>query len=558
MRVAGHTPGRTLLLVMSVVAATATARADEVAPSSTAGEEGIARKVVSSARHPWMGRGDLRDVAPELRALYRPEGALLWFDGERPGPALRATAEALAGAGDLGIDPAELDADRLGAEARAAEAGAAGTARERALLDTALSASVTRYLRAVLRGRVAPGRAGRTPGLAARLADLAPLVRQVAATGRLGEVVASLEPRYPAYAGLKSALARERAATVPGPVPALPRGRKVSPGDTWEGVPAVRARLAALGDLPAEASPPLREDDARHDDALAAAVRRFQWRHGLQADGVIGRRTLEAMAVPPARRARQIELALERWRWLPDPGPRLVLVEIPRAELSALQLDPASPPLRMRVIVGASTGHSTPMLVAPIESVVFRPYWVVPRAIVTEEILPLERKKPGWLARHDMEIVERVGPDAVPLAPTPEVLARLETGALRLQRRPGPRNDMGDVKFVVRDPEGIELHGTPHRDAFAHSRRDRSHGCVRVEDADALASWVLAGEPGWDDARIAAAKADERTTTAKLRAPVPVVLVYATASVDPDGTVHYRDDIYGLDGLLEKELARYR
>ena len=530
-----------------------------LAPLPALAGDGEARdrvaEVVDAARHPWLRRADLRDVRAELRALY-PEGSsgLVWFEDGRPAPALEASVKAIGDGAALGLDPADFDAGRLAEAARAAAAGGAPD-RDRALLDVALSVEWMRYLSAVHGGRVEAPRAGRGPDLPARRLDLPRLVRETRAGGDPAAVVAAVEPRYPGYARLKAALARQRALAAAPPLPEVPLpAAKVTPGQGWPGIPALRARLRALGDLPAEPSPSANPE--QYDPGLVAAVKRFQERHALVEDGVLGKGTVTEVNVPPSRRARQMELALERWRWLPDPGRRVVVVEVPRAELWAIDMARGTTDLRMRTVVGEGRSHATPMLAASISTVVFRPYWVPPPGILKEEILPKARTNPTWLDKHGMEIVARPEEDAETFAPTEDVLSRVARGELTLRQRPGPRNDLGAVKFIVPDAQCIALHGTPYGRLFGMPQRNRSHGCIRLQDPSALARWVLGREPGWDDARIAEAAARERSTTVKLRDPVQVVFVYGTAAVDPDGTEHFIADAYQLDTRVEEELAR--
>ncbi len=549
MRAARSTVGGNLLagLAALLVALPAVTRTGD-ATSAVA-------EVVGAARHPWLLRADLRDVEGELRALY-PAGdsGLLWFENGRPVPALEATLKAIGDGAALGLDPADFDSGRLADAAHAAAAGGA-TDRERGLLDVALSVEWMRYLSAVHGGRVAAPQAGRGHDLPPRTLDLPRLVRETRAAGNPAAVVAAVEPRHLGYVRLKTALARHRALAAAPPLPEVPVPvAKVTPDGTWNGIPAVRARLLALGDLAADVPPPAGPD--HYDPGLVAAVKRFQERHALVDDGVLGKKTVAAMSVPPSRRLRQVELALERWRWLPDPGRRIVVVEIPRAELWAIDMERGTTDLGMRTVVGESRSHATPMLAASISTVVFRPYWVPPPGILKEEILPKARADPAWLARHGMEIVATPEEDAETFDPTEDVLSRVVRGELTLRQRPGPRSDLGAVKFVVPDAQCIALHGTPYGRLFELPQRDRSHGCIRLQDPDALARWVLGGEPGWDAARIAEAAARERSTTVKLREPVQVVFVYGTAAVDPDGTDHFVEDVYRLDAQVERVLAR--
>ena len=514
-------------------------------------------EVVGAARHPWLLRADLSDVKADLRDLYpAADPGLVWFENGRPAPVLEATLTAIGEGASLGLDPADFDVGRLGEAAHAAAVGGA-TDRERGLLDVALSVEWMRYLSSVHGGRVAAPHAGRGRDLPPRALDLPRLVHETRTVGNPAAVVAAVEPRHLGYARLKTALARHRElaagptlAEVPVPV------AKVMPGEIWSGIPPVRARLLALGDLAADV--PVPADPDHYDPGLAAAVRRFQERHALVVDGVLGKKTLAAMNVPPSRRLRQVELALERWRWLPDPGRRIVVVEIPRAELWAIDMERGTTDLGMRTVVGEARSHATPMLAASISTVVFRPYWVPPPGILKEEILPKARADAGWLAKHGMEIVATPEEDAETFDPTEDVLSRVAKGELTLRQRPGPRSDLGAVKFVVPDAQCIALHGTPYGRLFELPQRDRSHGCIRLQDPNALARWVLGGEPGWDADRIAEAAARDRSTTVKLREPVQVVFVYGTAAVDPDGTEHFVDDVYRLDAQVEKELARPR
>jgi murein L,D-transpeptidase YcbB/YkuD len=182
--------------------------------------------------------------------------------------------------------------------------------------------------------------------------------------------------------------------------------------------------------------------------------------------------------------------------------------------------------------------------------VIFRPFWNVPRSIVRGEILPALARDPSYLARHDLELVRGEGDDAASVAATPQAIALLREGALRLRQRPGPRNALGLVKFDFPNAEHVYLHGTPAQQLFARPRRDLSHGCVRVENPVALAQWAL----GWPRERVEAAMHGARTQRVALARPVRVVLFYTTAVVLGDA-VHFAHDVYGHDARLERALA---
>jgi len=316
----------------------------------------------------------------------------------------------------------------------------------------------------------------------------------------------------------------------------------------------------ALGDLPAGTV--AATGSTVYPSALVDGVKRFQRRQGLAQDGIIGRSTHAALRIPIASRVRQIELALERLRWLPHLGEqRLVAINIPMFRLWAWdEIPPNGDPLFvMDVIVGRALRTQTPVFVEQLQEVIFRPYWNVPSSIVRHEILPRFDRDPEYLRREQMEIVLGPGDDARVVAETPENLVRLRSGTLRLRQRPGPQNALGLVKFVFPNTENVYMHGTPAQTLFSRSRRDFSHGCVRVENPIALAEWALKEQPDWSRDRIVSAMNGTRAIHVLLPRPIQVVLFYTTAAVMPDdGTIHFAEDIYLHDVLLDRALARRR
>jgi len=316
---------------------------------------------------------------------------------------------------------------------------------------------------------------------------------------------------------------------------------KVEPGDAWPGVPALRARLQAEGDLPA--TTPQAPSD-RYAGDLPQAVRRFQQRHGLEPDGILGARTLAELAVPAEDRVRRIELTLERLRWLgATPPGRYVAVNLPAFRLWAV--DGGRVALSMAVVVGRVASR-TPVFVDAIEAVEFNPYWNVPRSIAARELYPSFARDPGWLAAQHMDLI---GGD-VPR----DLRAALASGAARLRQRPGPWNALGRVKFVMPNPHDVYLHDTPARALFARSRRDFSHGCIRLEDPLALAAFALQGRPEAPRALIDEVLATDRNRVVPLAAPIPVLIFYATVTAGADGRLSFLPDLYGHDVRLEQAL----
>jgi murein L,D-transpeptidase YcbB/YkuD len=284
-------------------------------------------------------------------------------------------------------------------------------------------------------------------------------------------------------------------------------------------------------------------------------VKRLQDRSGLVADGVLGRETFRAVNRRPQQLAEQIELALERLRWLPDLGGRdVVVVNIPAFQLWAFESTEA-PALSMRVIVGRAIRHGTPVFYGEMTYLTFRPYWNVPYSIATKELLPQIRADHGYVDRENLELVAVANPESRAYPPTPENLDLVKRGVLRLRQRPGPANALGRVAFSFPNESNVYMHDTPARRLFARSRRDFSHGCIRLEDPMGLARWVLRRRPEWTEERVAAALEQETPTWVGLDQPIPVAIFYATALVDSQGRQMFFEDVYGLDERLRKALA---
>jgi murein L,D-transpeptidase YcbB/YkuD len=256
---------------------------------------------------------------------------------------------------------------------------------------------------------------------------------------------------------------------------------------------------------------------------------------------------------------RKIELTLERWRWLPAFRTPPIIVNIPQFRLFAFRTtaDRAAEILQMDVIVGRTFPRTrTPVFVADMTSVIFRPYWDVPRNIMLREELPKIRAKPGYLAAQHLEIVTGATDAATPLAPTPETIQALASGAARLRQRPGPDNALGLIKFNLPNRYDVYLHSTPAQHLFLRQRRAFSHGCIRVSDPVALAALVLRDTPGdWTPARIEAAMNGAQTFRVRLARPIRVIILYGTVLAKEDGEVLFFHDLYGQDGRLERLLG---
>jgi murein L,D-transpeptidase YcbB/YkuD len=396
-------------------------------------------------------------------------------------------------------------------------------ARELLLTDAFL-----RYASALARGRVNPKdfetdwRIDPPPFNAVQ-------VFGAAMNGAVDSVLAALAPHEPGYERLREAL-RRYAALDSKAWHVLFSPVTIQLGDHGDIVKDLRDRLIVEGYLDAAAAA---DDPLAFDETLAAAVSKFQAARGLPVDGSVGRLTLAALNVSPALRARQIRWNLERWRALPriDVAARIE-VNVPAAQ--AVLFAGGEPARVMRTIVGSPV-HPTPVLRARIASVLLNPPWVVPDSIIKNEIRPMLKKNPNYLERFGFAYWD-------------------VRGGKELVQVPGPTNSLGQVKFEMPNPDDVYMHDTPERRLFALSRRYISHGCIRVEDPRGLAEVLLASDQ-WSHDAIDAAIATGQTKSVPLHKSLPVYVLYWTAFVDPDGTVEFRDDIYGRDRRLAEALA---
>jgi murein L,D-transpeptidase YcbB/YkuD len=251
-----------------------------------------------------------------------------------------------------------------------------------------------------------------------------------------------------------------------------------------------------------------------------------------------------------------MQLTLERWRWLPDLYQKPpIVVNIPEFRLRAYDKD-FTIRVAMNVVVGKAYGHDTPVFSDTMEYVVFRPYWDVPNSIVRAEMVPHILHDPDYLANNGYEVVDRRQNVVLAGMVGPEELGQLRAGKLFVRQKPGPKNALGLVKFLFPNSYNVYMHDTPATELFAKSRRDFSHGCIRLEKPAELAAWVLRDNPGWNPERIRAAMHGDVTQQVNLAHPIPVLIVYATVIVLEDGIVRFYDDIYGHDAALDKVLAQ--
>jgi murein L,D-transpeptidase YcbB/YkuD len=511
---------------------------------------------VDTARLNDLFRPNFEDYRSETKEFYNSFcNSLPWIQGAKPTRQARELIRELQTAADKGLKPEDYDGPLW--DERLAAFESLSPLSEAALLrfDVALTVSTMRYLSDLRIGRINPRAAHFELNVYDKKLDLSDYLKYVIVTAQdVPAAVEGVEPQFPAYRRTLHALQnyRELARRDDGEVLPSPRNA-IQPGHSYSGVPRLARLLILLGDFPnVDAKTPRR---MIYEGSLVDAVKHFQQRNGLETSGSIDSSTLGELNTPLGRRVLQLQLTLERWRWLPQNlGSPLIVVNIPEFRLHVVS-EEHRVAFSMNVVVGKAFHHPTPVFASEIKAVIFRPFWNVPPEIQHDEFVPELEKNPLYLVENSFEIVDARGNvvEGDPL--TGELLQQLRSGLLGLRQKPGPANSLGLIKFEMPNPYDIYLHATPASELFSKSRRDFSHGCIRLEDPVALAAWVLRNKSEWTTDRMRAAMNGEENLRANLDKPVAVLVLYGTAVVKEDGQVFFFRDIYSLDEELEKALA---
>jgi murein L,D-transpeptidase YcbB/YkuD len=511
------------------------------------------RTLVETARLDDLRWPDFSDYRKHLVNFYQPlEWQLAWTRDGRVTPQARALITLFEHADAKGINAVDYDGSRWDARLRALErsAGEADLAR----FDVAVSISLMRYISDLHIGRINPRNIQFDLDIEQKKYYLPKLLTDIKESADPAAILAAIEPPYPEYKRLQAALATyRRIASEAASEAPLPEQATVKAGEAYAHAPQLARMLQRVGDLPAGAT-----IDAKHlayDGPSVDALKKFQARHGLEPTGTLGPKTLHQLNVPLGFRVKQIQWALERWRWAPtqfDAPP--IVVNIPEFVLHAWD-EGGKPALNMRVVVGKAFSHQTPVFAADMKYLVLRPYWNVPPSIQAKELVPKIEKNAGFLARNGYELVT---PDGALVSGGSDkaTLAKLRNNELQIRQKPGANNALGLVKFMFPNQNNVYLHSTPSQELFSRSRRDFSHGCIRVEFPVDLAAWVLRGQPEWTADKIRASMhAEGEPTVVVMKRPVPIMIIYTTATVDENGELHFFEDIYGHDTTLENALA---
>ncbi|MEW5909109.1 MAG: L,D-transpeptidase family protein [Thermodesulfobacteriota bacterium] len=366
---------------------------------------------------------------------------------------------------------------------------------------------------------------------------------------RISETLSDLSPPHSGYRRLKEALKAYRLIAQNKGWPNIPTGPALRPRDNDDRAPLLRQRLILSRDL----SPSFYNESIRYDESLEHALKQFQRRHGLEPDGVLGKNTLTELNIPVEQRIRQLELNLERWRWIPhNLGQRYLLVNI--ADFLLEVIESGQRVMDMRVVVGKEY-RRTPVFSETMKYIVLNPFWEVPLSIATKDKLPLIQKDPEYLLKNNFRVfigweenAREIDPGAIDWS----TVGR-HNFIYRLRQDPGPENALGRIKFMFPNRFAVYLHHTPSHELFDRTVRTFSSGCIRVEKPLDLAAYVL-DDHSWTKQQIQKVMDTGENRTIILRNPIPVHLLYWTSWIDSDGMVHFREDIYDRDIELNQAL----
>jgi murein L,D-transpeptidase YcbB/YkuD len=477
---------------------------------------------------------------------------LAWSHNGKPTPQALELIRILGEAESKGLDSKDYDGERWPDRVKELQSDNGPQESTRIRFDVALTVSGARYISDLHLGKVDPENLHKDFDVERQHHDPGAFLRtKVVGAQNVQDILTQVECPYPGYRRdlivLQKYLQMEKQEVLD-PLPQV--HKPIAPGQTYDGIEKLVRRLQFLGDLPASVTVPT--NSVIYSNDIAESVKLFQTHHGIEADGKLGPQTIAEINQPISHRIEQLRLSLERWRWLPHDYPEPpIVVNIPEFKLRAGDL-PEKPTFVTAVVVGKAMRTQTPVLEEDMKYVVFWPYWNVPPGILRGEMIPKIAKDREYVQRSGYEIVTYDGQVVTDGWVSDDVLARLRAGKLTVRQKPGPKNALGLVKFIFPNDNNVYLHSTPAQSLFARTRRDFSHGCIRVEDPKALAEWVLRNNPGWTKQRIAEAFAVGKEQQVNLTRTIPVLIVYATAVTEEDGQVFFFPDIYGHDRALAK------
>jgi L,D-transpeptidase YcbB len=515
------------------------------------------QEIATAAKLPVLRWPDFSDYRADFLQLYQTSNfSPIWLlPSGQPTPQALAVIQALESSRQKGLIPDDYDASRWQGRLSALKVNGDPTAQ--ANFDAALTVCTLRYISDLHIGRVNPKHFNFGIDIQNKKYNLPQFIAQdLIHAANVQAILNDAEPPYAGYKRTEVALQRYLDMAAKGDGPPLPEVTKtVAPGNTYPGISQLAQRLELLGDLPQAAS--VNAGSQVYSGALVDGVKLFQDRHGMVADGKLGKETIRQLNVPLSFRVQQLDDAMERWRWLPPSFPQPpVVVNVPEFVLRVFTAD-HKVAFRTNVVVGKAVRHQTPVFAKDMQYIVFRPYWNVPTSILRSEIVPAIVKNRNYIANKNFEVVTYNGTVVTSGPINDDVLAQLRAAKLMVRQKPGPDNALGLVKFLFPNEHSVYLHSTPAQSLFSQSRRDFSHGCIRVQQPAELAAYLLRNQPPWTLEKVQAAmQTGPNNQQVNLKVPIPVLILYITAVVEEDGSVHFFNDIYGHDKSLDALLAK--
>ncbi len=507
--------------------------------------------LVQSTKLPFMKIPDVGPFQVPVQTFYDDRNdEIAWTRDGKPTAQAQAFTQAFADAAQKGLNPEDYDASRWAGRVDALKSNADDAFAQ---YDVAMTVAVMRYMSDIRTGRINPQHFNFDINTQEKRYDLPEFVSDNAVDAEdVPKLIASAEPDNAEYRATEQALvkylelARRQKASGAQDLPTV--AKPVSVGGAYPALDALALRLQLEGDLtsaPAAAT--------SYTQEFSDGVKAFQERHGITPDGKLNAQTIASMNVPLEQRVLQMQCSLERWRWLPDQyvNPRL-MVNLPEFVLRGYTPD-RKLDFTMKVVVGKMVGeHETPVFTHMMKYLIFRPYWNVPTDIAKKELVPHIEKSRGYLATKNFEVTNAKGDVLTDY--TAEQVAR---GGVMVREKPGPKNSLGLVKFMFPNEYDIYLHSTPATELFNRTRRDFSHGCVRVQKPEDLAAWVLQDQPNWDLQKVQDAMNNGPDNhQVNLKTPLSIAIFYLTAKVGDDGRVDFFDDIYKYDEKMQAILQK--
>ncbi|MGE0733833.1 MAG: murein L,D-transpeptidase [Alphaproteobacteria bacterium] len=496
---------------------------------------------------PGAARDKIREAENQaIQAFYeKREFKSLWFDGDRPNARVKALLETLAGADAHGLLPNDYGGKSLAAKVANHKDDA------RADLELLLTRTMITYAADLDGGRTTPARVSPDQFVIPQRKPAPMILDGAAQADDLAKYLDGFAPKQPEYHRLKATLVKYRKLAADGGWKPVALGATLKPKMRNARIKQVKERLLVTGELKS-----LGADPELYDDDLLKAVKAFQDRHGLDADGNIGATTLDRLNVSAAQRVEDIIMNMERRRWLPeDQGRKYIFVNVADFELKIV--DGAKTIYTTRVVVGTPY-HRTPLFSGTMRYVEFNPWWNVPHSIAVNEMLPTIRKDPGYLARNNYVISTRYGAETSDVDAHAVNWSSLGPGNFPyvLRQKPGPWNALGTVLFMFPNQHNVFLHDTSSKEKFQFPERTFSHGCMRVFKPLDLAILLLKNNKGFERGKLQDILASKVPLRIDLTEPLPVHVTYFTAWTNKDGEVNFRRDVYKRDAALSVALRK--